>query len=271
MKCIAPNVYFSYVLDGNALFFTTADASRRSSMLPTSDPAVVVGIGYPVEDRPYSPRRQYDYTPPCDSYVAPCGIDGQQQPMPHGGATRFLEFIVGTVRTTLLAEVFSSLCVNKEILIGHSLGGLCTLHALFENITPFDTFIAISPSIWWNNEFILGEAERFIKSGPDRVGIKSHTTLPTLMIIYGSLEQDRRCHPSWSKDKYRRVKALSQERKMKDNADALANRLQQSGRLRKVRVKEYEDEDHGSVVGAGISWVVGALLDDGRFFTDGDN
>ncbi|KAE8423607.1 Alpha/Beta hydrolase protein [Aspergillus pseudocaelatus] len=260
-----------YVLDGNALFFTATEASRRSAMLPTSDNAVVVGIGYPIEDRPYSPRRQYDYTPPCDSYVAPCGIDGEQQAIPHGGATRFLEFLVGTVRTTLLAEVFSSLCVNKEILIGHSLGGLCTLHALFENITPFDIFIAISPSIWWSNEFILGEAERFLKQRMDGGGPESSTTLPTLIIIYGNLEQDRRCHPSWSEDKYRRVKALSQERKMKDNADALANCLRQSGRLQKVRVKEYRDEDHGSVVGAGISWAIGAVLDDGRFFSDGDD
>ncbi|GAB1210792.1 hypothetical protein APSETT445_009590 [Aspergillus pseudonomiae] len=260
-----------YVLDGNALFFTTAEASRRSATLPTSDNAVVVGVGYPIEDRPYSPRRHYDYTPPCDTYVAPRGIDGQQQTAPHGGATRFLEFLVGTVRTTLLTDVFCGLSVIKEILIGHSLGGLCTLHALFQNTTPFDTFIALSPSIWWNNEFILGEAERFLKQRQDGVGSEPHATMPSLMIIYGSLEQERRCHPSWSEDKYRRVKALSQERKMKDNADALANRLRESGQLSKVRVKEYQDEDHGSVVGGGISWAVGAVLDEGRFFSDEDD
>ncbi|GAB1200303.1 hypothetical protein APSETT444_009673 [Aspergillus pseudonomiae] len=202
---------------------------------------------------------------------APRGIDGQQQTAPHGGATRFLEFLVGTVRTTLLTDVFCGLSVIKEILIGHSLGGLCTLHALFQNTTPFDTFIALSPSIWWNNEFILGEAERFLKQRQDGVGSEPHATMPSLMIIYGSLEQERRCHPSWSEDKYRRVKALSQERKMKDNADALANRLRESGQLSKVRVKEYQDEDHGSVVGGGISWAVGAVLDEGRFFSDEDD
>ncbi|KAF5861104.1 hypothetical protein ETB97_000615 [Aspergillus alliaceus] len=260
-----------YVLDGNALFFTTTEASRRSAMLPTSDNAIVVGIGYPVEDSPYSSRRHYDFTPPCDSYVAPCGIDGRQQASPHGGATRFLEFIVDVVRPTLLSDVFSGLCVQKEILMGHSLGGLCTLHALFESTTPFDTFIALSPSIWWNNEFILKDAERFLKQRLDGVESKPHTISPTLMIIYGSLEQDRRCHPSWSEDKCRKVKALSHERKMKDNADALASHLRESGQLRKVRVKEYQDEDHGSVVGGGISWAVGAVLDDGRFFSDGDN
>ncbi|KAE8372481.1 Alpha/Beta hydrolase protein [Aspergillus bertholletiae] len=260
-----------YVLDGNALFFTTAEASRRSAMLPTTDNAIVVGIGYPIADKPYSPQRHYDYTPPCENYIAPCGIDGQHQALPHGGATRFLEFLGDTVRTTLLADIFPGLCVKKEILIGHSLGGLCTIHALFQNTTPFDTFIALSPSLWWSEEFILGEAERFLTRPPDEDGSGSHTTLPALIMIYGSLEQDRRCHPTWSEDKCQRVKALSTARKMKDNADALAYRLRESGRLRKVRVKEYQDEDHGSVVGGGISWAVGAVLDDGRFFSDKDN
>ncbi|GMF72509.1 unnamed protein product [Aspergillus oryzae var. brunneus] len=253
------------------LYVNLKRTARRSAMLPTSDNAVVVGIGYPMEDRPYSPRRHYDYTPPCDKYEAPCGIDGQQQALPHGGANQLLDFLVSTVRATLLADILPGLCVNKEILIGHSLGGLCTLHALFQHLTPFDTFIALSPSIWWNKEFILGEAERFMKQHLDVVGSEAYITLSTLIIIYGSLEQDRRCHPSWSEDKCRRVKALSHERKMKDNADTLANCLRQSGRLRKVRVKEYQEEDHGSVVGGGISWAVGAVLDDGWFFSDGDD
>ncbi|KAA8642887.1 uncharacterized protein ATNIH1004_009648 [Aspergillus tanneri] len=129
----AHNSYLSYILDGNALFFTAAEASRRSAVLSTSDHAIVVGVGYPIEDTPYSPRRYYDYTPPSDTYVAPSGIDGQQQVWSHSGATEFLEVLVGTVRPALLSDLFPGLRITKEILMGHSLGGLCTLHALFEN------------------------------------------------------------------------------------------------------------------------------------------
>lgn len=251
--------FHRYILDGNTLFFTAVEAVRRSTALPTSADAIVVGIGYPpTSPYPYNPRRNYDLTPPSSTYTPPRGPDGKTYPAPHGGATKLLEFITGSVRDFLFSNICRGVSVSKEILAGHSYGGLCTLHALFTCSTQFDTFIALSPSIWWNGKYIISEEDHFRNSGPvDRN--------PTLLIAYGSYEQEPRRRSDWSEEWYQLMLQKCHERRMKDNADEMADRLRASGKLRKVSVREYQGEDHGSLAACGLSWGISSVLDEDRF------
>jgi tetratricopeptide (TPR) repeat protein len=50
-----------------------------------------------------------------------------------------------------------------EILIGHSLGGLFTVNALMANPEFFNAYIAISPSLWWNDYQAEKDVEAFFK------------------------------------------------------------------------------------------------------------
>ncbi|KAL2444902.1 Siderophore triacetylfusarinine C esterase [Exophiala dermatitidis] len=249
-----------YVLDGNTLFFSAVETVRRSTALQTSEDAIVVGIGYPptASASPYDPRRNYDLTPPSPTYTPPRGPDGKPHPAPHGGATKFLQFVTQSVREFLFSDICEGVTPSKEVLVGHSFGGLCTLHALFSSLTPFTTFIALSPSIWWNDRYILSEEEHFRNSSV--VGQK-----PTLLIAYGSYEQEPRRRPSWSEEWYQRIRDKCHERRMKDNADEMAGRLRASGKLEALHVREYHGEDHGSLAACGLSWGISAVLDEDRF------
>ena len=252
---------FRYVLDGNAMFYTAVEIARRSrAALRTTSDAIVVGIGYPNDLFPYDKRRHYDLTPPSPDYTPSRRRDGKYYYEDHGGATIFMDFIVNTVREFLLSKVFCGVKINREALAGHSYGGLCTLHAMFDSLTPFDTFIVLSPSIAWNRRYILEEEKRFLESPKQGDG-----SLPMVLISYGSLEQEPHRRSNMTDEEWRLYLEISHESRMKDNSDELAERMQKSGRFRAVRLREYEGEDHGSLVPCGLGWGMGTFLDDERF------
>jgi hypothetical protein len=49
-----------------------------------------------------------------------------------------------------------------KIFAGHSLGGLTTIDCMLTHPDMFDAYIAISPSIWWDNKYILRLTEKKI-------------------------------------------------------------------------------------------------------------
>jgi hypothetical protein len=52
------------------------------------------------------------------------------------------------------------------VLIGHSLGGIAAIDALYTMPETFNAYLAIDPSLWWDNRVLLKQArERFSKPG----------------------------------------------------------------------------------------------------------
>jgi predicted alpha/beta superfamily hydrolase len=49
--------------------------------------------------------------------------------------------------------------LQRQTLWGHSYGGLAVLHALFTRPAEFSDYAAASPSLWWRNGVIVGEAQ----------------------------------------------------------------------------------------------------------------
>jgi predicted alpha/beta superfamily hydrolase len=56
---------------------------------------------------------------------------------------------------------------GRATLAGHSLGGLFTLHAFFSRTDLFSTWVAGSPSIWWNRDGLFAHAEAMAAAAPD--------------------------------------------------------------------------------------------------------
>jgi hypothetical protein len=50
--------------------------------------------------------------------------------------------------------------------VGHSLGGITTINALYTMPETFNAYVAIDPSLWWDNRVLLKQArEKFSKPG----------------------------------------------------------------------------------------------------------
>ena len=78
-----------------------------------------------------------------------------------GGADKFLKFM----GTELIPEIQRRYRTEPfRILAGHSLGGLFALHVLITRPTLFQSSIAVSPSLEWDNEIILHRLAQFLAS-----------------------------------------------------------------------------------------------------------
>jgi predicted alpha/beta superfamily hydrolase len=72
-----------------------------------------------------------------------------------GGGENFLQFI----RQELIPYIDSSYpTAPYKILSGHSLGGLMAVHCLLNHPEYFNGYIAISPSLQWDNKALLNDA-----------------------------------------------------------------------------------------------------------------
>jgi predicted alpha/beta superfamily hydrolase len=249
----------SYVTDGNAHFFTAVEAIRRGLAVATSKDAIVVAIGYPDTGHyVFGDRRAYDLTPPVRHYVPPTSWDGREFAMPHGGADKLLELIQGSVRHWLLTDMFPHFVPEREVLVGHSYGSLFALHALFRNDTCFDTYVALSPTIWWSDHFLLGEEKAFQERN-------DHKKSLSLYLSYGHYEQYPKRRKIYSDDEFAKRQAHALSWRTKGDADEMADRLRASSRFSTVKVKEYMDEDHGSLAGCALGWAICDILDPDRF------
>ncbi|WP_052513659.1 alpha/beta hydrolase [Bosea sp. LC85] len=214
-----------YLVDGNALFATsveTAQLQGRRQDVTGVDPAVIVGIGYPT-DAPFDgARRQCDLLPD------------------EGGADRFLDFIMESVKPAVAALAATD--PTRQALVGHSLGGLFALHALFTRPGQFQFYVAGSPSIWWNDRAIHISEARFVARGPE-------ATLPRLLITVGGREQTRDARTSPE-----RAQRLHMAR-MLDNAAEMAARLA-SSRCVAMEHRVFDGENHISVIPAMLARAV---------------
>ena len=80
-----------------------------------------------------------------------------------GGGANFLRFI----QTELIPQIDRTYrTAPYRVLIGHSLGGITAIDALYTMPETFNAYIAIDPSLWWDNRVLLKQArEHFSKPG----------------------------------------------------------------------------------------------------------
>lgn len=127
-----------YVIDGGPEqdFPHLAGLAQSADVNGTFEPFILVGIE--------TLKRREEITPPVADpapYVAELGA----RP---GGSARFRRFIAEEVKPWIEARYRTN---GTDAVMGESLAGLFVVETLFEAPTLFDDFIAVSPSLWWEN------------------------------------------------------------------------------------------------------------------------
>ena len=223
-----------YMLDANAGFATFVEALRRGAVRPQGTgvkPAVIVGIGYPTDEVYDRARRTFDYTAGPSAEATP-GRDGAAPRT--GGRDAFLGFI----EQVLKPEIAQRCTVDpaRQTLFGHSLAGYFVLDVLGRNTPAFSSYVAVSPSIWWDEErLVAGLAET--QKAPVR-----------LSIMVGEWEQ---ALAPWQRERPEaaEMQARRTRRAMADRAKGFAELASWAlGPSATVQFALMPDEDHASIL-----------------------
>jgi predicted alpha/beta superfamily hydrolase len=77
-----------------------------------------------------------------------------------GGGDKFLEFI----EKELIPYVEEKYPVTGyRTIVGHSFGGLTAVHALFSKANLFSNYVAIDPSMWWDDWLLVNKADAVLE------------------------------------------------------------------------------------------------------------
>jgi predicted alpha/beta superfamily hydrolase len=239
----------TYLLDGDELFPAmvsllhlqggTGKASKHNGVVP----GIVVGIGYPETS-----RRDLDYTLPSPPGPPETYRNGKPYPpRDGGGADAFLKFIESELKPMI--ESNYKIDGARQTLMGNGYGGLFTLHVLFKRPELFQTYIASSPSIWWNDGYILTEEKAFAQRLTER------PVEARLVLTVGELEQSLTRIESRGPEHDREEHRLKvTRRKMVDHTREMAWRLEALNSPGvEVSFKVFPDESHKSVVPLAIA------------------
>jgi uncharacterized protein len=235
-----------YVTDGNGMF--PLAAAQMALMALASKGAMVIGVGYPTDDfmKPMMLRYK-DLTPvTLDKTLFPTNPPLTEADQ-GGQSELFYRFLVDELRPALARYPINP---REQTLYGHSLGGLFVLSVMFKHPDSFKTYVASSPSIWWDNKSVLKEEAGFVAK------VKTTKTPIRLLICVGAKEQDLYASvPAGAPMTLSEINKRVSEARMVANARDLSVRLMHvdlgSGFV--VRFQDFTAEDHISVVPASIS------------------
>lgn len=180
-----------YLLDGNAYFPAFHAAKRAQDRLRGS---VIVAIGYPSDTPLDFERRAFDLSPPQPP---------ERNTPPQGGQDLFLDFI----EKRLMPKVNARFKVDQDqrSLVGHSFGGMFGVYALFTRPQLFQHVVALSPSLWWRDRYLMPPERDFTRRA--RAG-EIDLTHRSLTLIIGDREMPQEIQDARSLQ--RRLEALSE-------------------------------------------------------------
>ncbi|HJS54560.1 MAG TPA: alpha/beta hydrolase-fold protein [Chitinophagaceae bacterium] len=139
----------AFILDAEALFYTSNEVVEKINKEKNTGIIDWIFIGI---DNIW--LRDRDYT---TSYVKPSVHVDSNAAAVSGGAVHFTKFL----EKELLPFINSKYPVSTErIFIGHSLGGLFTINILFNHPGLFSHYVAIDPSMWWDDMKLLKDIQR---------------------------------------------------------------------------------------------------------------
>lgn len=157
-----------YVLDGSANedFPHIAGLVQFMNMYELLPKSIVVGIAN--EGR----SRYHDFTHVTNS-------DSDKVWIPTGGGSAdFITFIEKEVQPFVAMKYRTS---GTRTIIGQSLGGLLVMEILFRKPALFDDYIAVSPSLWWDDGSLAESATEWART---------HASPPKRMFIAMAADDD---------------------------------------------------------------------------------
>lgn len=238
-----------YVLDGNAMFLTAAEAVRAYARRrdPERDTrAIVVGIGYP-DGVDVPAARTFDLTG---------ALQESRSRHPTGGADAFLDFIEDDLKPRIAREF--PVDPRRQALMGHSFGGLFTLSTLARRPQAFQTYVGMSSSFWFGGHDLSARVAAFAQA-------RTADAAPVRVLLTAGEFEQRPSPEDWARDPARASKAaadLAQRGQVARAREAARQLAQAPGVL--VDVREIAGEDHGTVIPAAIGRGVDFILNGPR-------
>jgi predicted alpha/beta superfamily hydrolase len=134
-----------YILDGDGHFHHATGVVRFLSAQGIMPQMIVVALRNTDRNRDFLPTNM-------------------EQIPTSGGADNFIKFfneeLIPYIDENYRTEPY-------KILVGHSFGGVFAVHALLASPETFDSYISISPSLWWDDELLKKNAETFLKQNKE--------------------------------------------------------------------------------------------------------
>lgn len=163
-----------YLIDGDYTFQGVSGMldfmANKGQLIPD---VILVGIA----DKGTDKYRQY---------MTPAGLTESAEKDSSGKAKQFLNFLEKEVKPYISKNYRTA---NNSILVGHSMGGLFVLNALFESPNSFEHFLSLSPSVWLNDYAIMEKAKNFIgKSKHKKASLYLSLGGETRQGVYGILQ-----------------------------------------------------------------------------------
>ena len=138
-----------------------------------------------------------------------------------GGSTAFIDFLEKELQPYIATHYKTS---ESDMLIGQSLGGLLATEILLKRPSLFDTYIIISPSLWWDNRSLLNLPSSLLE--------ESFTRSTSVYIGVGDEGLTPGDHP----------------REMEVDANLLAEKLKSGkNKILKVYFDYLPEEDHATI------------------------
>jgi len=212
-----------YLLDGEAHFKSVVGMIEQlsSTLGNTTFPEMIV-VGIPNTDRTrdLTPTHVHSELPMMDSIAAKNS----------GGGENFMAFI----EKELMPYIDSKYPTEPyRMLIGHSFGGLTVMNTLIHHPNLFNAYVAIDPSMWWDNQKLLKEAKKDLTS----------TKYPNVSLFLGIANTMEK-----GMDIKTVIKDTTNISKHIRSILELNNYLSSNKQNQlKFQSKYYSDDDHGSV------------------------
>lgn len=164
-----------YLLDGDAHFKSVVGLMHQMSSVNgnTICPKMII-VGIP------NTQRMRDLTPTkAEDKKADASTPKS------GGGEPFTDFIAKEL-IPFVEQNYPA--TNQRTLVGHSLGGLMVINTLLNHTELFDKYLAIDPSLWWNNQQSLHEYEKAVATKDLRgkslyIGVANTINMDTLVAL----------------------------------------------------------------------------------------
>lgn len=143
-----------YVLDGNGHFSSLVGMIQQLSTGGNNNCPKMIVVGIPNTDRmrDLTPTHVFADPPYTDSNMVRTS----------GGGEAFLAFIEKELMPYIDSKYPTA---PYKMFIGHSLGGLMVMQAFTHHNALFNSYIAIDPSMWWDQRKLLKETEKALADG----------------------------------------------------------------------------------------------------------
>jgi len=147
-----------YVTDGYWDFTKIATMGGSLAYDRVVPEFITIGLGYAGDNLNYGDLRRWELSP------APFGDNGEAS----GHAAEFLD----TLKTIIIPLVDKEYDTDKSyrVLAGSSLGGLFTLYSMLNSPDLFQAYIASSPAVTVDNDWLFQYEEKLAQSGVPETG-----------------------------------------------------------------------------------------------------